>query len=171
MMRGFQAFASRVARSAAFATCAMLGVAGGAMAQIEGAPDARSIVVGDLENSGFAIRFVCDGVDKEIHLLSSRDLQNAYGRALGGGGRVRQVGFLPENAAAERADLESLGPIEIDNGETAFAYRIALEPAEAQGFADALVSGRVLSVDRFDGRILTDGLGAALQRQDAVCPF
>lgn len=164
------------ARGAAVIACAaMLGALSPtpASAQTSVSPDGREIIVGDLPGAGFALRFACEGAAKTIELLSNRDLQNAYGRALGGGGKVRRVVFSTED---ERAivDLEALEGRAAPGGAPVFIYRIELGVEGAptpRAFADTLISGRRLSVDRFDRPILTDGLGLSLLEQDALCPL
>lgn len=173
MTRGFAAFARQAVLTAGAATLALFGLAGPsgeASAQTSAASDGRTIIVGDVASSGFAIRFRCAGVNKEVHLLSNRDLQNAYGRALGGGGggRVARVRFEADGGGAATVDLQNAGAPETISNATAFVYVI---DGDQRAFADMAVSGRVVTVDRFDGRVLTDGLSGALSRQNAICPF
>ncbi len=178
MTTGILAFGRRAALRAALrgalaiglAASAALALADRAAAQTDISPDGGSVVVGDVAESGFAVRFLCSGVDKEIHLLSGRDLQNAYGRALGGGGRVSQVAFSADGGRAT-VDLEVIGGPENIRGAETYVYRVIADRRAARAFADALLAGRILTVDRFDGRVLTDGLEGALNRQEALCPF
>ena len=144
-----------------------------AQAQLTVDPETGAITVGDASASGYALRFACAGAEKEIFLISNRDLENAFGKALGSEGMVRRVAFEDEDRAAF-VDMQRVESDEKIGAAPAYVYKILVDretDPTAKAFAELVSAGDTIVVDRFDDQILIEGLSDALAVQEARCPF
>lgn len=142
------------------------------------AQTAAPFVAGALAADGLAIQVSCEGSTREAFVATTRDLENAYSRALGRAGRVPQRFFYVDDDGVRFA-LDRVGDDDPASERTVFAegafvYRVADNVGEgnpALRFSEHLKDGALLTIQRLDAQVDIRGAAAALAPMDAFCPF